>query len=53
MKKIRVTVSTDKVGSETYDEIEVEDDATEAEIETQAKEAMFEMIEWDWKVVEG
>lgn len=50
MKKIIVTVSTDKVGSQCANEFEVEDDATEEDIDRDAREMMFEMIEWNWSV---
>lgn len=49
MRKIFVSVSTEKVGSECSTEIEVEDGATEEEIAAEAREAMFEMIEWTWR----
>ncbi len=49
MQKIIVSVETDKVGSECQTEIEVEDGATDDEIEAQAREAMFEMISWTWR----
>ncbi len=48
MKKIMVSVSTKKVGSTCDCELEFEDDATEAEIEEAARDAMFDMIEWNW-----
>ncbi len=51
MKKIRVTVSTNKVGSGTERVIEVEDDSTQEEMEQTAQETMFEMINWDWREV--
>lgn len=49
---IRVRVSTNLVQSETYRDIEVEDDATEEDIEELAREAMFEQIEWSWEKVD-
>lgn len=50
MKTIIVRVSTDKVGSETTREIEVEDNATADQMDAEARETMFEMIEWGWSV---
>lgn len=50
MKTIKVHVSTNRVGSECSDEFEVEDDTTEKEIEEMAKDAMFNMIEWNYDV---
>lgn len=50
MKRVTVRVSTNRVGSECKDSFEVEDDATEEEIEEMAKDAMFSMIEWNWDV---
>lgn len=54
--KIKVTVSTNRVGSQTEKEIEIDDDELEdyveedrqAIIEDMARNAMFEMIEWNW-----
>lgn len=49
---ILVRVATNKSGSDCEDEIEVDDDATEEQIEADAREAMFNMIEWSWSKVE-
>lgn len=49
MRIIRVYVSTSKVGSRCETEIEVDDEATEEDITELAQEAMFGMIEWDWR----
>lgn len=46
MKKITVTTHTGFPGCVHVDEIEVEDDATEEEIEEACKEVAFERIEW-------
>ena len=51
MKKIQVSVSTRKVGSKTETTIDVDDDAPESEIDEMAREAMFELINWDWREV--
>ena len=46
MKTIRVYVETNLVGSRVTGEIEVEDDATDDEVELSLREWMFENIEW-------
>jgi hypothetical protein len=46
MRKIPVFVSTYLCNSRISDTIEVEDDATEEEIDAQIKEWMFEQIEY-------
>jgi hypothetical protein len=48
MKKFTVHVTTGFQGADRECEIEVEDDATEAQIEEDARDAMFSMIEWSW-----
>lgn len=50
MKKIEGYVKTNKVGSICEFEFEIDDDATPAEIEEEAKNAAFEMIEWSYTV---
>jgi hypothetical protein len=47
--KIKVTVSTRKVGSQCERTFEIEDDLTDDEIEQIAQEAMWNMVEWNWK----
>lgn len=49
---IEVTVSTNKVGSSSTKQFEVDDEADYEEIEAQARELMFDMIEWDWQTVD-
>jgi uncharacterized FlaG/YvyC family protein len=51
MKKIKVYVATRFVRSQDSLIIEVEDDATEEEINQAALEAMFEMIEWGYEEI--
>lgn len=51
MKKIKVTVQTQKVGSKCEITFEIEDDATEEEIEEVAMASMFDMIDWTWQEV--
>lgn len=46
---IKVSVSTGLVGSKVYEEFEIEDDATEDEIEKIARETMFNLINWSWE----
>lgn len=50
MKKVKVHVRTDKIGSECWDEFEIEDDVSDSEMEFQARECMFNMIEWNYIV---
>lgn len=52
MKKVKVWVSTKKVGSRCDDSFEIEDNATEEEIEELAEEVMWEMVDWNWSVEE-
>ena len=48
--KIKVWASTHYVNSSDFTIIEVEDDATDDEIETAVIEAMFELIDWGWVI---
>lgn len=50
--KIRVYVEMGLVGCTKEAEIEVDDDLTEEQIEAEAREAMFEMIDWGYSRVE-
>jgi len=53
MKQIKVMARTVNVGSDVFGIIEVEDDATEEEMEAEAREtALDSLIEWNWEVVE-
>lgn len=49
MRKFVGTISTNKVGSECKFEFEMDDDATDEEIEEAAREAAFNYIEWDYQ----
>jgi len=49
---IRVSVSTGLVGSDREMTFEVDHDATEDEVHAEAREAMFEMLDWGWTEVE-
>ena len=51
MKKYRGYIRTDKVGSECAYEFEVEDNASEDEIEECAREAAFDLVEWNYEQV--
>lgn len=59
--KITVSVKTDKIGSECKREIEIErgdyldenGNIDHAALEDIAKEWLFDMIEWDYEIVEG
>jgi|GEM_PF-841257 len=52
MRVFKGKISTDKIGSTCEFEFEVEDAATEEEIEQAAREAAFEHVEWNFKEVE-
>lgn len=51
MRKIKGVIMTDVVGSEVEFELEVEDDATEEEIDKLAWEEAANWIEWYWEEV--
>ncbi len=53
MRKFVGSIETNKVGSRCEFEFEVEDDATEEEIEEEAKDAAFACIEWGYTEVEN
>lgn len=48
MKKIKVWLNTGFAGCVHENEFEVDDDATEEEIEEMAKEIAFNDIDWGW-----
>jgi len=57
--KVKVWVQTRKVGSKCFTTIDIDDvtlagldsDIVEGLINEDAKQAMFEMVEWDWDIV--
>lgn len=51
MKKIRVSVSTNRVGSTVTREFEIDDNATEEEINEEAWECACDMIDYVWEEV--
>lgn len=51
MRKFTGYVQTNKVGSKTPFEFEVEDDCTDAQIEEIANETMVQHIEWNYEEV--
>lgn len=53
MKKYKGRVSTDRVGSEVTFEFEVQDSATEEQINEIALECMWECIEMTYEEVES
>lgn len=53
MKKIKGYIATKKVGSACNFELEVDDSATEKEIEEMAQDAAFNNIEWSYTVDES
>ena len=46
IKTFKGSISTNKVGSDCSFEFEVEDSASQEEIEEAAREAAFENVEW-------
>lgn len=51
MKKIKVTVRTNRVGSDTTRTFEIENNATEEEINEIAWETAVDMINFTWEEV--
>lgn len=51
--KIYVMVKTTYTGSKVEDCIEVQDDATDLDIEEIVKEWMFDNIEWTWSKIDA
>lgn len=49
MRKFKGQVSTGIVGSSMEFTFEIDDDATDAEIEDAARDAMFECIDWNYE----
>lgn len=52
MRKIKGVIMTDVVGSEVEFELEVEDDATEEEIDKLAWKEAANWMEWYWEEAE-
>lgn len=48
MRKIKVYLETGFAGCRIEEEFEVEDDATDAQLEEQAREAIFDRVDWGW-----
>lgn len=51
MRQFKGTIKTDVQGSEVEFDFEVEDDATQAQIEEEAKQAAFEYVQWQFEEV--
>ena len=51
MRKIKAYLETGFVGCRIEEEFEVEDDATQQQIEEEAREALFNSIDWGWHEV--
>ena len=49
--RVRVAICTRMSGSGCVDEFDVDDDTTPEEIEEYAREAAFQMVEWDYEVL--
>lgn len=50
--KVHVWIRTDVVGSEVEDTLELDDNLTDEEIESEARDYIFNFIEWGWMKVE-
>jgi len=48
MRRFVGYISTSKIGSECTFEFEVDDDASEEEIEREARETAFNLIDWSY-----
>ena len=48
MRKFKGSICTNAVGSECEFEFEVRDDATEEQIEEEAREAAFNWVNWEY-----
>lgn len=53
MRTFKGFIKTDVQGSDVEFEFEVEDNATQAEIESEAKQAAFEHVDWNYEEVKG
>lgn len=51
MRKIKAYLDTRFAGCRIEEEFEVEDDATQEQIEEEAREAVFNSIDWGWHEV--
>ena len=51
MRKIKAYLDTGFAGCRIEDEFEVENDATQEQIEEEAREAVFNSIDWGWHEV--
>lgn len=51
MRKIKAYLDTGFAGCRIEEEFEVEDDATQEQIEEEAREAVFNSIDWGWHEV--
>lgn len=48
MRKIRAYLETGFAGCAIEEEFEVDDNATDSEIEEQAREVIFDCVDWGW-----
>lgn len=51
MRKIKAYLDTGFAGCRIEEEFEIEDDATQEQIEEEAREAVFNSIDWGWHEV--
>lgn len=52
MKTIKVGVATNRVGSDDYNILEVDDSSSDEYIEKVAYEAAMDMVDWYWEEIE-
>lgn len=52
MKNYEVTICTQVVGSEMTDTFEMPANATAEEVEAEAREIAFDMIDWSFKAID-
>lgn len=52
MRTFQLTVSNGLVGCKVTRQFEVEDDATDQDIEEAGRDAMFEVIEWNYNEID-
>ena len=53
MKFFKGEIATDSVGSGCEFEFEVEDDATQEEIDAEARQAAFDLVSWSYTEIKG
>ncbi len=51
MRRFKVYAETSKVGSEVFDFVEVDDDATDDDIEEECRDCAMNLIEWVYEEI--